>query len=161
MLWNPLPGRRLARLREENARLRAEAAELRAEQLVWHAEAEHPHPVVPELLLLADWLSDLIADDGRPADPEQAAIALRWLDGRLIRLFAVCEVADLHDEGTVDLVRHEIVGSRPADDGRPVGSIAETVRRGYLWRGRVLRPQQVIVYTDDDAVPDDTAKDDP
>ncbi|MFH8369989.1 nucleotide exchange factor GrpE [Streptomyces sp. NPDC018031] len=150
MLWNPLPGRRVARLREENARLRAEAAELRAEELIRRADAEHPHPVVPELLLLADWLGDLLRDDGRPAEPEQAQIALRWLDGRLIRLFAVCEVADLHDEGPVDPARHEIVGRRPADDGRPVGSIAETVRHGFVWRGRVLRPQQVIVYAEDD-----------
>ncbi|KUJ69093.1 hypothetical protein ACZ90_14740 [Streptomyces albus subsp. albus] len=149
MLWNPLSRHRIARLRAENAALRAEAAELRAEQRVRRAETDRPHPVVPELLLLADWLTDLTKQDGAETDPEQAAIALRWLDGRLIRLFAVCEVADLHDEGPIDLARHEIVGSRPADDGRPAGSIAQTVRHGYVWRGRVLRRQQVIMYTED------------
>ncbi|MBH5333566.1 nucleotide exchange factor GrpE [Streptomyces pactum] len=150
MRRNPLPGRRAARLREENARLRAEAEELRDEQRSWREEAEQPHPVVSELLQLADRLSDLLADPARPADPAEAETTLRWLDGRLIRLLAACEVADLQDEGAVDPGRHEVVGGRPADDGRPVGSIAETVRRGYVWRGRVLRPQQVIVYTDDE-----------
>ncbi|MFC0602412.1 nucleotide exchange factor GrpE [Streptomyces palmae] len=149
MPWNPLSRLRIARLRAENAALRAEAAELRAEQRLWRAETDHPHPVVPELLVLADWLADLTKQGAEETDPEQAATALRWLDGRLIRLFALCDVADLHDEGPVDPVRHEIVGSRPADDGRPAGSIARTVRHGYVWRGRVLRRQQVIMYAEE------------
>ncbi|WKX68781.1 nucleotide exchange factor GrpE [Streptomyces sp. XD-27] len=145
MAWNPLSGHQIARLRQENAMLRAEAAELRAEQGALRAEARHLHPVVAELLQLADRLADL-TKEGEPADAEQAASALRWLDQRLTRIFAACDVADLRDEGAADPARHEVVGVRPADDGRPVGWIAETVRHGYVWRGQILRRQQVIVY---------------
>ncbi|WFB11040.1 nucleotide exchange factor GrpE [Streptomyces sp. LX-29] len=150
MAWNPLVKRFSARLREENALLRAEAAELRAEQSMLRAEAELPHPVVSELLAIADRLTELTKEGGAPADAAQAAAALRWLDGRLSRLLSACDVADVHDEGPVDPARHHVVGVRPADDGRPVGSIAETVRRGYAWHGHVLRHQQVIVYVEPD-----------
>ena len=45
---------------------------------------------------------------------------------------------------------HEAVGQTPAgaDQGEP-GSVGKVLRTGYRWRGRVLRPAMVLVFSDD------------
>jgi molecular chaperone GrpE len=40
---------------------------------------------------------------------------------------------------------HEAVMHEPADEGEMEPVVSETLRTGYLWKGRVLRPAMVKV----------------
>jgi hypothetical protein len=108
------------------------------------AEGEPP-AVVRELVRLADRLPDLTGENA-PRDPEQAAVITRWLEERARALLTACDVVPVEDSGPLDLGRHEVVGTRAAPAGDLVHHIADTVRPGYTWQGRLLRPQQVVAY---------------
>ena len=54
----------------------------------------------------------------------------------------------LQDTGAFDSRYHTAVQTRPTEDPDRIGQIAETFRPGYRFRGEVLRPQEVIVYTE-------------
>jgi hypothetical protein len=143
-------GRELLRLRAEVHRLRTEPPSQApvpggAPVAPDHRDPGGPPPIVGELITIADRLVDLTGH-GAPADPARTAAALRWLSRRMAVLLEHSETVAIADTGPVDLARHEIVDSRPAAEGEPAGIIAETVRVGYLWRGELLRPQQVITY---------------
>jgi hypothetical protein len=111
-----------------------------------------PPRVVRELVGVADKLADL-AGDHAPADPQQAAAALRWLQVRTQALLAACDVARVEDGGLLDMQRHQVIATRAAPAEDLVDHIADTVRPGYAWQGSLLRPQQVIAY-----VPADEAR---
>lgn len=100
-----------------------------------------PPPPATELMEIADRLAALTSA-GRGLDPAAAD----WLTDRFTGVLARCEIAVVDDTGPVDPARHEVVGVRPAPDDERADHIAETVRRGYEWRGRILRPQQVIAF---------------
>lgn len=108
----------------------------------WEAE---PPAIVRELIRLADRLPDLTGGN-TPADPEQAAGLARWLEGRAQSLLTACDVTRIEETGALDLSRHEVVGTRTAPADQMVQHIADTVRPGYSWHGRLLRPQQVVAY---------------
>lgn len=105
-----------------------------------------PPIVVYDLIAVADSLVDL-TDDEAIADPVAAAAFARWITQRVGVMLSHCEVTWVADEGMFNPARHEAVASRPAPDTACAGRIAETVRPGYLWRERVIRPQQVIVHS--------------
>jgi molecular chaperone GrpE len=50
-------------------------------------------------------------------------------------------------EKTFDPARHEAVATRPADEakGEKPNEVVEQLRSGYLWKGLLLRPVQVLV----------------
>src|SRR5581483_3889605 len=54
------------------------------------------------------------------------------------------EVIDT-DAAVFDPNLHEAVMHEPADDDQDEPTISETLRTGYLWKGRVLRPAMVKV----------------
>lgn len=108
-------------------------------------EAEPPQ-VVRELIRLADRLPDLTGENATTT-PGQAGEVARWLDARTKALLTACDVARVEDSGPLDLRRHEVVGTRAAPASDLVHHIADTVRPGYAWRGRLLRPQQIVAYT--------------
>lgn len=117
-------------------------------------DVEKPPLIVSELIHVADRLEDLTGA-AAPADAEQAALALRWLSRRARELLAVCDTVRFEDAGRVDSHRQTVVATRPAPTEPQVDEIAVTVRPGYLWRDRLLRPQQVIGYiaAESDAAP--------
>jgi molecular chaperone GrpE len=49
------------------------------------------------------------------------------------------------DGATFDPNQHEAVMHEPADDDAAEPTISETLRTGYVWKGRVLRPAMVKV----------------
>jgi hypothetical protein len=108
-------------------------------------DAQTPPVIAGELITLADRLVDLTGQ-GAPVDAEQAGAVLGWLAGRTQAMLNACEVTAITDEGPVDLMRHEVVAGRPASTAELAEHIASTIRPGYAWRGRLLRPQQVVAY---------------
>ncbi len=56
-----------------------------------------------------------------------------------------------------DPFRHEVVARAPAGDGEEENSVLDVLRKGYLLRGKVLRPALVkIAVNEEETVPDTT-----
>ena len=72
-----------------------------------------------------------------------------WVVERLGEALDQLDVIEFQDEGRTDPARHQVMDRRPADTAHPAGTIARSVRSGLLLSGRVLRPQQVVVFVDD------------
>ena len=47
---------------------------------------------------------------------------------------------------TLDPARQHVIGTRPTDDPARHGRIAEVVGPGYVFDGRVIRPEQVVTW---------------
>jgi hypothetical protein len=47
---------------------------------------------------------------------------------------------------TLDPARQRVIGTRPTDDPALHGRIAEVVGPGYVFNGRVIRPEQVVTW---------------
>ena len=106
---------------------------------------EAPPPVARELVRLADQLPDLLP--GKPGVTDDTVNdTVQWLNTRIQEVLAACDVVRVEEAGRLDFSRHEVAGTRPAPDADSAHHIAATVRPGYSWRGRMLRPQQVIAY---------------
>ena len=52
----------------------------------------------------------------------------------------------LEDEGLFDCSRHTVVDTRPTQDPLMDNQIAEVFRPGYIYKGNVIRGQEVILY---------------
>lgn len=62
-----------------------------------------------------------------------------------------CEsVTPVEDDGTFDYNRHSVVETRPTGDPEQNNRICGTVRPGYLFNGRLVRAQEVVVYSFDE-----------
>ena len=83
-----------------------------------------------------------------PSDVEQSGGA--WLEGlrqiqkKLLQLLEDRGVTAIAKEGAFDPVRHEAVSSEPSETIES-GHIIQTLRTGYEYKGRVLRPALVRV----------------
>ncbi|MFI6391491.1 hypothetical protein [Nonomuraea sp. NPDC050540] len=116
------------------------------------AEGAHEPPprMVNALVDLAERLDELRGRD-LATGPEPPARLVGWVADQLTLMLREGEVEPLDDRGELVPERHQVVGVRPtAEPGLP-GTIAETVRPGYQWRGLVLRPQQVLAYVEEPA----------
>ena len=54
------------------------------------------------------------------------------------------EVNEIEPKDTVDRVFHRVVSYEPADFAEEDGQIVMRVKRGFLWRDHVLRPEEVV-----------------
>ncbi|MBC6466590.1 hypothetical protein [Actinomadura alba] len=133
-------GAELARLRAENAALRRRLPELASEPGSAPVEVDPP-PIVHTLIDISDRVAGL-RDTVEPA-------VTRWLLDRITEALAGTGVIGIRDKGPVDVTRHAVLAVRATDDPDLIDRIAETVRPGYRWNDRILRPQQVIAYVED------------
>lgn len=85
-------------------------------------------------------------NDGDDISPEQTA----WLEGfrqiqkKLMDLLVEQGVTQIATNGEFDPMHHEAITSEPSESV-PSGHIIATLRNGYEYRGRVLRPALVRV----------------
>jgi molecular chaperone GrpE (heat shock protein) len=137
---------RLARGEQELAKRRV-TPEMDGERLPRHLTlAQEPHLVVEDLIVLADNLADM--NDPQSMAQDELADLIRWLRSQVDSLLEDCEVTRFADgTGPPNAARHQIVATRTVSDPALAGSIAESVRPGYEWRGTTLRPQAVIAYS--------------
>lgn len=92
------------------------------------------------LLMRWDWIRD--------NDPDNAS-AIRLVEGQLRetgKLLKKAGVEILEDDGMFDSSRHTVVDTKPVDDPLLDNQIAEVFRPGYVYKGKVLRGQEVILY---------------
>ncbi len=104
----------------------------------------------PDPTELTDQLVDVL--DRVQAAVNQDAItetAQRWLDASLISMLERLGVVPILDTGPIDFTRHQVVETRATTQPERYDHIAETIRPGFETAGQLLRPQQIIVYAQD------------
>lgn len=105
-----------------------------------------PAPVEPslsstaqEVIKLRDWL---LLKEAASSDRELLGALYRKM-GQALQKEGVYA---LEDGGAFDPEQQQIVETRPTADSAQHDQVASTVRPGYRYRGRLLRPQEVILY---------------
>ncbi len=116
----------------------------RAQQDLESALLRTLQPLLDELLLVADYLDMALASPAASDDARTLAQGVALTRSKLVQALEQIDVRPVPTSGPFDPALHEAAGSRPAGD-RPPGSILETLRPGYTWQGRILRPARVVV----------------
>src|SRR5438552_3516078 len=62
----------------------------------------------------------------------------------LLEILHRLEVTEIEPKEFVDLATHRVVSFEPAEFSEDDGRIVMRVKRGFIWRGNVLRPEEVI-----------------
>jgi len=108
-------------------------------------------PVIRDLLVLFDDLSAIAARscpartsaEGEADDTQtqnNLANALHFLLEMLHRL----EVNEIEEKETVDRTVHRVIAFESAESPEEDGRIVKRLKRGFTWRGTLLRPEEVI-----------------
>ena len=108
-------------------------------------------PFVRDLIILFDDLSALCDQlKGATSRGEKADRLAHWrsnLENAIHALLEVLhrlEVTEIEPKEFVDLAMHRVVSFEPAEFAEDDGRIVMRVKRGFIWRGNVLRPEEVI-----------------
>lgn len=101
-------------------------------------------PMLDELLLVLDYLEMALAAPAQSPEARNLAAGVELTRSKLIQALELTDVRPIPTSGRFDPAWHEAAESRPVPDAEP-GKILATVRPGYTWQGRVLRPARVIV----------------
>ncbi|HET9418280.1 MAG TPA: nucleotide exchange factor GrpE [Chthoniobacterales bacterium] len=108
-------------------------------------------PFIHDLVLLFDHLTSL-HEQLRTAAQEKGkrSPVCQWRDhlenaiASLVEVLHRLEVREIEPKETVDRALHRVVSFEPADYPEEDGRIVMRVRRGFLWRGKLIRPEEVI-----------------
>jgi len=108
-------------------------------------------PFIHDLVLLFDHLNSLAEQLGTAAHEKGKRNHLaQWRDNlenaihSLVEILHRFEVKEIEPKEHVDRALHRVVSYEPADCPEEDGRIAIRVRRGFFWRGKVIRPEEVI-----------------
>ena len=110
-------------------------------------------PFIRDLVILFDDLSGLLsqlqtaveANEGKRGGPLG-----QWRDNlenaihSLTEILHRMEVSEIEPRETVDRAIHRVISFEPADFAEEDGQIVMRVKRGFLWRDQVLRPEEVV-----------------
>jgi molecular chaperone GrpE (heat shock protein) len=86
------------------------------------------------------------AQPGRTAPPESAAQVFASFERQIVQLLDEQGVTPLESDDAFDNQYQEVVHVEPTADPEQDERIKSTVRPGYVYAGKLIRPQQVIVY---------------
>src|ERR1043166_1977490 len=109
-------------------------------------------PFIRDLLILFDDLSALSAQlqtalEG--GEPKRGKLA-QWRDNlensihSLTEILHRMEVNEIEPKEMVDHALHRVVSFEPSEFAEDEGRIVMRVKRGFLWRDQVLRPEEVV-----------------
>jgi molecular chaperone GrpE (heat shock protein) len=109
-------------------------------------------PFIRDLVILFDDLSGLLSQiesAGEATGGKRGALG-QWRDNlenaihSLTEILHRMEVSEIEPKDTVDRALHRVVSFEPADYAEEDGRIVMRVKRGFLWRDQVLRPEEVV-----------------
>jgi molecular chaperone GrpE (heat shock protein) len=108
-------------------------------------------PFIHDLVLLFDDLS-ILAQQLRGASEEkrQRGNIIRWRENLENTLHSLLEilhrfgVKEVEPKETVDRTIHRVVSFEPAAYPEEDGRIVMRLRRGFMWRDKLIRPEEVI-----------------
>lgn len=104
-------------------------------------------PILLDLVLLYDTINRSIASLAAvPEVPESSLDKVRGIRDELLEALFRRDVRRIElPEGEVDRKLQKVVGVRPLEDGEETGPTVTVVKDGFIWRGKALRPQEVII----------------
>jgi molecular chaperone GrpE len=117
----------------------------------------HMRPLLEELLLVLDFLDMALASPAEAPETKNLVLGVQMTRTKFVQALEASDVEEIKTNGDFDPALHDATETR-SDEGAEVGSILSTVRKGFTWQGKVLRPAQVVVAADPDETADD-AKD--
>ena len=109
-------------------------------------------PFIRDLVILFDDLSGLLSQietAGEASGGKRGALG-QWRDNlenaihSLTEILHRMEVSEIEPKERVDRALHRVVSFEPADFAEEDGQIVMRVKRGFLWRDQVLRPEEVV-----------------
>ena len=109
-------------------------------------------PFIRDLVLLFDDLSSLLSQfqTAIEASSGKRGPLGQWRDNlenalhSLTEILHRMEVSEIEPKETVDRALHKVISFEPADFAEEDGRIVMRVKRGFLWRDQVLRPEEVV-----------------
>ena len=109
-------------------------------------------PFIRDLVILFDDLSGLLsqlqsaveARDGKRGPLGQWRDNLENAIHSLTEILHRMEVSEIEPKEIVDRALHKVISFEPADYAEEDGRIVMRVKRGFLWRDQVLRPEEVV-----------------
>jgi len=108
-------------------------------------------PFIHDLVHLFDDLTSLAGQLG-PTSPENTKTVhlAQWRQNLENTIHALVEilhrfgVTEVEPRETVDRALHRVVSSEPTDYADEDGRIVMRVKRGFVWRDKLIRPEEVI-----------------
>jgi molecular chaperone GrpE (heat shock protein) len=108
-------------------------------------------PFIHDLVYLYDHLNGLCEQLSTAAQEEgKRSPVSRWRDNlenaiySLVEILHRFEVREIEPREKVDLACHRVTSFEPADFPEEDGTIVMRVKRGFVWRGKLIRPEEVI-----------------
>ena len=109
-------------------------------------------PFIRDLLILFDDLSALSSQLQTAVEGGEAKRGklVQWRDNlenaihSLTEILHRMEVSEIEPKEMVDRALHRVVSYEPSDFAEDEGRIVMRVKRGFLWRDQVLRPEEVV-----------------
>ena len=109
-------------------------------------------PFIRDLVILFDDLSRILSQLQSAADTgeNKRGPLSQWRDNlenaihSLTEILHRMEVSEIEPKDVVDRALHKVISFEPADFAEEDGQIVMRVKRGFLWRDQVLRPEEVV-----------------
>ncbi|HEY2124348.1 MAG TPA: nucleotide exchange factor GrpE [Chthoniobacterales bacterium] len=107
-------------------------------------------PFIHDLVLLFDHLTSLSDQLRSAAAQDSHGNLVKWRDNlenaihSLVEILHRFDVKEIEPKENVDRAIHRVVSFEPADFAEEDGRIVMRVRRGFFWRGNLIRPEEVI-----------------
>lgn len=107
-------------------------------------------PFIHDLVHLFDDLTKLSDQLRSAASLDARGSVSQWRDNlenaihSLVEILHRFEVKEIEPKENVDRSLHKVVSYEPADFAEEDGRIIMRVRRGFFWRGKLIRPEEVI-----------------
>ena len=149
----PAPEARVAELETRCAELearwlRAQAdyqnTRRRAQQELESALLRTLQPLLDELLLVIDYLDLALSAPVTGPEAKNLAAGVAMTRAKLVAALELSDVRTIPTTGGFDPALHEAAESR-SGGAAALATILASVRPGYTWQGRILRPARVVV----------------
>jgi molecular chaperone GrpE (heat shock protein) len=107
-------------------------------------------PFVRDLIVLFDDLSGLARQLNAAAAEKKRDRLSHWRENldnaihALVEILHRLEVTEVEAKDFVDLSIHKVVSFEPCQFAEDDGRIVMRIKRGFCWRGNLLRPEEVI-----------------
>jgi len=93
---------------------------------------------------LCDQLSTAAQEKGKRSRVSQWRDNLENAIHSLVEILHRFDVREIEPRERVDRACHRVISYEPADFAEEDGAIVMRVKRGFVWRGKLIRPEEVI-----------------
>src|SRR5438477_1618626 len=108
-------------------------------------------PFIHDLVYLYDHLNGLCEQLSSAAqEKDKRSRVSQWRDNlenaihSLVEILHRFDVKEIEPRERVDRACHRVISYEPADFPEEDGAIVMRVKRGFVWRGKLIRPEEVI-----------------